>query len=95
MRTSSAVARGSATESVRRPLRDTEENFGSILTDIARTLYPPPNTAAQIAAAIGCSVRNAEFCLAGKQDWSGDAVAVFVAEILKRHHMRNVRVMAK
>ena len=84
-----------ATKTRRIELRNPEENFGSILTDIARQLFPAPNTAAKIAAEVGCSPRNIEACLSGSQDWSGDAVAVFVAEICRRHRMRNIRVVAR
>lgn len=69
--------------------------FGSILTDIVRLLYPPPKTAAHVAALIGCTERNAELCLAGTQKWSGDAVAAIVSEVLARHAMRNVKVIAR
>lgn len=92
MRPSSAIAVAHATAIVRSDLRLTEENFGSILTDLAKRLYPPPNTAAQIAAVLDCSVRNVELCLSGRQNWSGDAVAEFVAEICRRHRMRNLKV---
>lgn len=91
----SAARAETASGSVRSELRDTEESFGSILTDIAVMLYPPPNTAAKIAADLACSVRSAELCLAGTQKWSGDAVALFVAEIMRRHRMRNFKVLAK
>lgn len=82
-------------EIVRSEIRDTEESFGSILADVVTLLYPPPNTAAQLAAELDCSVRNVELYLSGKQKWSGDAVAFIVAEIMRRHHMRNFRVKAK
>lgn len=93
MRTVSAAATARSAEIVRNNLRDTEESFGEdILTAIACKLWPKPNTAAQIATELGCSVRNVELYLSGKQKWSGDAVAVIVAEILRRHHMRNFKV---
>jgi hypothetical protein len=78
----------------RREIRDTEESFGSIIGDVARLLWPK-GTAAEVAALVGCSVRNAELYLSGSQKWSGDALAAIVAEILKRHAMRNVKVKAK
>lgn len=71
-----------------------EENFGSIIADIARLLWPA-KTAAHIAAAVGCSERNAEFWLSGKQKWSGDAIAAIVAEVLRRHSMRNVKIVRR
>lgn len=81
-----------ASESSRKGLRVTERCFGSVLSDVARTLWPE-NTAPHIAAACGCSVRMAEMYLSGSSAWSGDALAAIVAEILKRHAMRNVKVM--
>ena len=67
---------------------------GSVLADIARTLWPE-GTAPNLAAAAKCEVRTAERYLGGQRDWSGDAVAVIVGEILKRHAMRNVKVKAR
>jgi len=67
---------------------------GSVLSDIAERLWPT-NTAANIAAECGCSVRAAERYLGGQREWSGDAIAVIVAEILKRHRMRNVKVIKR
>lgn len=52
----------------------------------------PAGTAACIADEAGCTVRAAELYLEGKRKWSGDALAAIVAEILKRHGMRHVRV---
>lgn len=75
----------------RRELRDGEENF---VAGIARFIWPK-GTAVEIAALIGCSVRNAELQLSGQQKWSGDAIAAIVSEILKRHSMRNVKVRAR
>lgn len=92
MRAVSGQADLAAMQISRSDLRDTEESFGTVLTDIARMLYPAPNTAAQIAVELQCSVRNVELCLSGKQSWSGDAIALFVAEIMRRHRMRNFRV---
>ena len=71
-----------------------EHLFGSTLSQVARTLWPE-KTAANIATAANCSVRAAEFYLAGDRDWSGDAIAAVVSEILRRHAMRNVRVAAR
>lgn len=91
---STAVA-ATSVKSIRSELRDGEESFGSIFKDIVELLYPAPNTAAQLAAEIDCSVRNVELYLSGKQKWSGDAIAFIVAEIMRRHHMRNFRVKAR
>lgn len=94
MRSTSAVPRFGTTKFVRSDLQDTEENFGSVVTDVARLLWPK-GTAVEIAALTGCSVRNVEFYLSGQQKWSGDALAVIVGEILRRHGMRNARVVKR
>lgn len=88
------VPRSGTIEIGRRELREAEENYGSIIGDVARLLWPK-NTAAEIAALVNCSVRNAELALSGRQKWSGDAIAAIVSEILKRHSMRNVKVVAR
>jgi hypothetical protein len=74
---------------------ESEQSFAPVIADIARMLWPPPKTAAQVAAAIGCSERAAEFYLSGDREWSGDAIAIIVAEILRRHHMRNAKVVPR
>jgi hypothetical protein len=74
--------------------RDTDQLVGSVLADIARTLWPE-QTAPCLAAAAKCEVRTAERYLGGQRDWSGDAIAAIVSEILKRHSMRNVRVTGR
>ena len=74
-----------------------EQLFGSdrtVLSSVARTLWPH-KTAAHLAAATNCSVRAAEMYLGGQREWSGDAIAAIVSEILKRHAMRNVKVSAR
>ena len=91
MRRSSALAPSRAIETARTVERDTEHLFGSCLSEIAATLWPH-KTAAHIAAAVGCSMRAAEMYLAGDREWSGDALAAIVSEILKRHAMRNVKI---
>lgn len=96
MRQLSAAGAARSTEIDRSNLRDTEESFGDdILTEIACKLWPKPNTAAQIASEVGCSPRNVELYLSGRQKWSGDAVAVIVAEIMRRHRMRNFKVTSR
>jgi hypothetical protein len=92
MRVLSTARAERASESVRTPVRRDEQSFGSILSDVARLLWPT-KTAAHVAAIVGCTERAAEFYLSGQREWSGDALAAIVAEILKRHHMRNVRVI--
>lgn len=70
---------------------------GSVLSDIANTLWPT-NTAPHIASEITklrgekCAVRTVERYLGGHREWSGDAIAVIVSEIMRRHAMRNFRV---
>ncbi len=75
----------------RSDLRETEENF---VADLARFIWPK-GTAPEIAARIGCSVRNVELQLSGQQKWSGDAIAAIFSEILRRHGLRNVKVRAR
>jgi len=88
------VPRSEQIESVRPVGRSTDQMVGSVLSDIANTLWPA-NTAANIAAECGCSVRAAERYLGGQREWSGEAIATIVAEILKRHRMRNVKVRSR
>lgn len=94
MRGVSALRAAASVAIARTEVRDGEQSFGSIFADLARLLYPE-KTAAHVAALIGCSERAAEFYLAGDREWSGDAVAEVVAEILRRHKMRNVKVRAR
>jgi hypothetical protein len=97
MRAVSVGPQRAASESERAIVDDDEQLFGavgSVLSSIARTLWPS-KTAAHLAAATNCSVRAAEMYLAGDRDWSGDAIAAIVSEILKRHSMRNVKVRAR
>ena len=94
MRASLEVPRSRASEYERSIVDSDEQVFGSVLSEVSRTLWPH-KTAANIAAAANCSVRAAEFYLAGQRDWSGDAIAAIVSEILKRHAMRNVKVTAR
>jgi hypothetical protein len=94
MRSSSAVGALRTIESLRPSGRDTDQMVGDVLSDIARTLWPS-KTAEHVASCSGCTVRAAERYLAGDREWSGDALAIIVAEILKRHGMRNARVVAR
>lgn len=78
-----------------RPLgRPTDRMVGDVLSDVARTLWPH-KTAENIASCCGCTVRAAERYLEGSREWSGAALASLIAEILKRHQMRNFRVEAR
>ena len=94
MRAVSRVPRSEQATIARADFSGDEQLFGSVLSQVARMLWPQ-KTAANIAAVANCSVRAAEFYLAGQREWSGDAVAAIVIEILKRHAMRNVKVMAR
>lgn len=73
---------------------ETDQMVGPVLKDIAETLWPE-NAAANLAARIGCSVRTVERYFEGSRDWSGDAIAIIVTEILARHKMRNVKIVPK
>lgn len=81
-----------ASESGRQLRRQADTSVGDVLTDIAKRVLWPENTAAHIAAAARCSVRQAERCLGGHCDWSGDAVAAIIGEIVKRRGMRNIKI---
>lgn len=72
----------------------TDQMVGSVLKDVAIALWPE-NTAANLAALIDCNVRTVERYFEGKREWSGDAIAAVVSEILKRHAMRHVKVVAR
>lgn len=88
----SSASAGSAAEIDRSILSDTEGSFDTIIADVVLLLYPPPNTPAQLAAELGCSVRNVELYMSGRQKWSGDAIAFIVAEIMRRHGARNLKI---
>lgn len=94
MRTSSTNALARASESPRPTGRDTDQSVGDVLSNISRVLWPA-KTAAHVAAVSGCTERAAERYLAGDREWSGDAVAAIVAEVLRRHSMRNFKVIAR
>lgn len=72
----------------------TDQLVGSVLKDIAVALWPD-NAAAHLAALVGCSVRTIERYFEGSREWSGDAIAAIVSEILRRHAMRHVKVVAR
>jgi hypothetical protein len=92
MRTRVSTARRLEQSTIARvAVPDDERLFACVLSDVARMLWPQ-KTAANIAACANCSVRAAEFYLAGQREWSGAAVAAVVAEVLKRHGMRNIKV---
>jgi hypothetical protein len=91
---SSSAGLACAIESARPTGRLTDHLVGDVISDIARTLWSS-KTAENVAVCAGCTVRAAERYLAGDREWSGDALAAIVAEILKRHGMRNARVVAR
>jgi hypothetical protein len=84
-----------ARETARQGCRSTDTSVGDVLSDIAKRTLWPENTAPNLAAACGCSVRMAERYLGGHCDWSGDAVAAVMQEILNRRKLRNVRIRAR
>lgn len=92
MRSVSAAAREAAIENDRQESRETDTSVGDVLADIAKQVLWPENTAPSLATACGCSVRQAERFLGGHCEWSGDAVAAIMSEILLRKGMRNVKV---
>jgi hypothetical protein len=87
----------SKTESVRTDVQrdEIDEQMFDVLAQIARKVLWPDNTAPNLAAAAKCSVRAAEYYLSGGRDWSSDAIAVIVGEIMKRHGMRNAKVVKR
>ena len=93
-RVSTAVAR-TTTETIRQDCRYPDTSVGDVLADICKRSLWPENTAPFLAAACGCSVRMAERYLGGHCEWSGPAIAAVVSEILRRHSMRNVKVVSK
>jgi hypothetical protein len=95
MHGTSRVPRREHTETVRQDWRETDTSVGDVLSDIAKRSLWPENTAPNLASVCGCSVRMAERYLGGHCEWSGDAIAAIVAEILRRHKMRNVRIRAR
>lgn len=89
-----------ATE-IDRPLGPaTDRMVEDVLEEIAKKLWPE-NTAACLASRIvgrngkPIAVRTVERYFEGAREWSGDAVAVIISEIARRHGMRNVRVTAR
>ena len=84
-----------ASETLRQTWRETDTSVGDVLSEISKRALWPENTAPNLAALCGCSVRMAERYLGGHCEWSGDAIAAIVSEILRRHAMRNVRVAAR
>ncbi len=72
----------------------TDQMVEDALSNLAWDLWGQ-NTPAKIAAVLRCSPRAIERYMEGKRKWSGEAVAVIVEELLRRHRMRNVRVTAR
>lgn len=94
MRAVSVGKAAQTTETVRPDGRVTDQTVENVLADIAYTLWPK-NTAPNLAAEIGCEVRSVERYLEGSRAWSGDAIAAIVAEIMRRHHMRNIKIVKR
>lgn len=94
MRAVSAADTARATEIDRPNGVETDHLVENVLADVAKTLWPT-NTAPSLATEIGCEVRTVERYLEGSRAWSGDAIAAIVAEILRRHQMRNFRVTSR
>lgn len=95
MGTASTVPRVGTIETDRHESRTTDIYVGDVLSEIAKRVLWTENTAPCLAAAANCSVRQAERILGGHCEWSGDATAAVISEILKRRGMRNVRVTAR
>lgn len=81
-------------ESGRQDCLEPDRFVGREISSICKLVLWTENTAPHVAAAVGCSVRQAERYLSN-HNWSGDALAAIVSEILRRHSMRNVRVTAR
>lgn len=101
MRSSSGAQHALASETARQESRPTDRFVGDALSDICKLILWPENTAPHLAAAIekfsgeSCSIRTAERYLGGHSDWSSDAQAAIITEILKRKGMRNARVISR
>jgi len=95
MRALSVSSASGTIETGRHGWRPTDRVVGDVLTEIAKRILWTENTAPCLAAACGCSVRQAERILGGHCEWSGDATAAIISEILERKKMRNVRVTAR
>jgi hypothetical protein len=95
MRALSKMPQVAATEIDRQECQTTDRFVGDVLADICKRILWIENTAACLASEARCSVRQAERFLGGHCEWSGDAQAAVIAEILKRRKMRNVRVTAR
>lgn len=98
-----AVSRELSTEAreiVRPDGLSTDQMVADVLKDIARALWPT-NTAAHLASLLinrqgkPVDIRTVERYFEGNREWSSDAIAAIVSEILRRHQMRNVKVVAR
>ena len=72
----------------------TDRMVGDVLTGIVWHLWGEC-APAKLAAIIKCDPRTVERYMEGARDWSGDALAAVVAEILRRHSMRNFKIVPK
>jgi hypothetical protein len=88
-------------ESGRQDCPEPDRFVGDALADICKLILWPENTAPHLAAAIekfsgnSCSTRTAERYLGGHSDWSSEAQATIVTEILRRRGVRNLKVSAR
>ena len=94
MGTASRVPKSGTTEIDRPNEVVTDQMVEDAVCDLAWKLWGP-NTPAKIAAELQCSPRAIERYMEGKRKWSGEAVALVVEELLRRHRMRNVKVKAR
>lgn len=90
-------SRAEPTEIDRPNCPESDHLVAPVLNEIVLALWPS-NTAASLAACIvgpdgkPPAVRTVERYMQGKREWSGDAIAAIVAEILSRHKMRNIKI---
>lgn len=92
-----ALSAGSdfGTRKIDRPLGPaTDQMVEDALAGIVWHLWGQ-NAPAKLAAILKCSPRTVERYIEGARDWSGDAIAAIVSEILRRHSMRNFKILPK
>ena len=76
-------ARRPAIEMRRTLVRANEQVFVGGNFGIAAKAFWPEKTAAELAMRAGCTVRAAEFYLAGQREWSKPAIAAVVAKLFE------------
>ena len=82
-------------KSTDRSVQRTTEWSKMFSEDLARTFGASTHEEAKIAAELKCHPRTIERYMEGAREWSGEAVAVVVEELLRRHRLRNVKVRAR